>query len=54
MSPFCFSLAMADAKKAEGNKEYVQKHYEVAVKLYSEAIGNILLFLTSGMNHILP
>ena len=41
---FCFiSLTMAEAKKAEGNKEYVQKHYEAAVKLYSEAIGRILL-----------
>ncbi|XP_073230026.1 dnaJ homolog subfamily C member 7-like [Porites lutea] len=32
------SLTMAEAKKAEGNKEYAQKHYEAAVKLYSEAI----------------
>lgn len=43
---FRFSLVMADAKKAEGNKEYVQKHYEAALKLYTEAIGNIASFFT--------
>lgn len=32
------NLAMADAKKAEGNREYVQKHYEEAIQLYTEAI----------------
>lgn len=35
---------MADAKKAEGNREYVQKHYEEAIQLYTEAIGNIMIF----------
>ena len=36
---FCCSFGKAEAKKAEGNKEYVQKHYEEALKLYTEAIG---------------
>ena len=48
---------MAEAKKAEGNKEYAQKHYEAAVKLYSEAIGRILLWkhldsITANIVHI--
>ena len=34
---------MADVKKAEGNREYAKKNYEEAVKLYTEAIGNILV-----------
>jgi len=32
------NFAKADAKKAEGNKEYLEKRYEDAVKLYTEAI----------------
>lgn len=40
---FCCSFAKADAKKAEGNREYVQKHYEAALKLYTEAIGMVLI-----------
>ena len=36
---FCCSFAKAEAKKGEGNKEYVQKHYEKALQLYTEAIG---------------
>ena len=47
MPPFCFSLAMAHEKKTEGNKEYVEKHYEAALKLYTEAIGNsVFLFMS--------
>ena len=40
---FCCSFAKADAKKQEGNREYVQKHYEEAVKLYTEAIGMFII-----------
>ena len=36
---FSCSFAKADAKKQEGNREYIQKNYEAAVKLYTEAIG---------------
>ena len=36
---FSCSFGKAEVKKAEGNKEYVQKHYEEALKLYTEAIG---------------
>lgn len=50
MSSFDFSLAMADAKKAEGNKEYGQKHYEAALRLYTEAIGKIMVLFKSGLN----
>ncbi|RMX46409.1 hypothetical protein pdam_00000695 [Pocillopora damicornis] len=32
------NFAKADAKKQEGNREYIQKNYEAAVKLYTEAI----------------
>lgn len=32
------NFAKADAKKQEGNREYTQKNYEAAVKLYTEAI----------------
>ena len=47
---FCCSFAKADAKKAEGNKEYVQKHYEEALKLYTEAIGVFYIGFLSIMD----
>ncbi|XP_031561441.1 dnaJ homolog subfamily C member 7-like [Actinia tenebrosa] len=31
-------IALAEAKKAEGNKEYAKKNYDQAVRLYTEAI----------------
>lgn len=38
-----FSLAIAEEKKAEGNQQYSRKNYEEAVKLYTEAIGNVIV-----------
>lgn len=37
---FVDRVALAEAKKAEGNKEYAKKNYDEAVVLYTEAIGN--------------
>ena len=34
---------MAEEKKAEGNQQYNRKNYEEAVKLYTEAIGNVIV-----------
>ena len=34
---------MAEEKKAEGNQQYSRKNYEEAVKLYTEAIGNVIV-----------
>lgn len=36
-----FSSVTAEEKKAEGNQQYSRKNYEEAVKLYTEAIGNV-------------
>lgn len=38
-----FSSVMAEEKKAEGNQQYSRKNYEEAVKLYTEAIGNVIV-----------
>ena len=38
-----FSSAIAEEKKAEGNQQYSRKNYEEAVKLYTEAIGNVIV-----------
>lgn len=54
MSPFCFSGAMAHAKKMEGNEKYVEKHYEAALQLYTEAIGNSVFLFMSGLKPRLP
>jgi len=36
---FVCSVALAEAKKQEGNQEYVKKNYEGALRLYTEAIS---------------
>ena len=41
-------------KKAEGNKEYVQKHYEEALKLYTEAIGVFCIGFFFILVQVLP
>lgn len=51
---FCCSFGKAEVKKAEGNKEYVQKHYEEALKLYTEAIGVFCIGFFCILVQVLP
>jgi hypothetical protein len=37
---------LAESKKEEGNKLYKQKKYQEALKFYSGAIGNYLIFFS--------
>ena len=46
-------LALAEDKKKQGNSQYSQKHYEEAVRLYSEAIGTSLQPETADFSKVL-